>query len=71
MTEEELRALVRAAIAQHTGVTPPVPHSPPSLRAHPSHGLFIVPAGSDMEGSCIIEPAVMCNHCGYCKSLGH
>lgn len=70
MTEEELRALVRAAIVRHPGVTPP-PHLPPTPRAHPSHGLFIVPAGSDMEGPCIIEPAVMCNHCGYCKSLGH
>ena len=71
MTEEELRALVRAAIARHAGASSSPSHSAPTARLHPSHGLFIVPAGSDMEGPCIIEPAVMCNHCGYCKSLGH
>ena len=71
MTDEELRALVRVAIGRHAAAASPAPHSPPTLRVHPSHGLFIVPAGSDMEGPCIIEPAVMCNHCGYCKSLGH
>ena len=25
----------------------------------------------DGEGACLIEPAVRCNHCGYCLSLGH
>jgi len=33
--------------------------------------MFILPAGSDGDGPCLIEPAVMCNHCGYCKSYGH
>ena len=33
--------------------------------------MFVLPVGADTEGPCIIEPAVMCNHCGYCKSLGH
>jgi hypothetical protein len=41
------------------------------LRMHPSHGLFVLPAGGDSDGPCLIEPAVMCNHCGYCKSYGH
>ena len=31
----------------------------------------MLPAGSDADGACIIEPAVTCNHCGYCKSYGH
>ena len=36
-----------------------------------SHVLFALPNGTDVGGSCIIEPAVLCNHCGYCKSYGH
>jgi hypothetical protein len=72
MTEEELRALVRAAIARHTEVPSERPHfMPVTPHAHPSHGILSVPAGSEMDGPCIIEPAVMCNHCGYCKSMGH
>jgi hypothetical protein len=74
MTEQELRALVRDAIARQAGGhTAPVAGSlqASGLRLHPSHGLFMVPAGSDTDGPCIIEPAVMCNHCGYCKSYGH
>ena len=30
-----------------------------------------LPAGMDTDGPCMIEPAVACNHCGYCKSYGH
>jgi hypothetical protein len=26
------------------------------------------PAG---DTSCLIEPAVQCNHCGFCKCHGH
>jgi hypothetical protein len=33
--------------------------------------MFMLPAGADGDGPCIIEPAVTCNHCGYCKSYGH
>ena len=29
-----------------------------------------LPSG-DQDGACLIEPAVRCNHCGYCLSLGH
>ncbi len=84
MTEQELRALVRQAIARHAGT-----HSPTSVGRilsapadgrsslasggwlDPAHAMFVVPTGADGDGPCIIEPAVMCNHCGYCKSLGH
>jgi hypothetical protein len=39
---------------------------------HPSHVLLNVVAGSDADdGMCVIEPAVHCNHCGYCRSFGH
>ena len=79
MTEQELRTLVREAIARHaaSGVgqldrargREPMP--PSSARPHSSHSMFALAAGADGDGACIIEPAVTCNHCGYCKSLGH
>jgi hypothetical protein len=77
MTDDELRALVRDAIARHLGgvarsgseVGAAVP--PPPWRAHPSFGKFLVPRGDEDGGPCIIEPSVQCNHCGYCQSQGH
>jgi hypothetical protein len=77
MNEQEVRAIVRAAIARQAAAGPraggtPVP--PPafvSAGGHASHALFSLPSGLDSEGPCIIEPAVTCNHCGYCKSYGH
>ena len=83
MNEQEIRVLVRDAIARHMGdggpshLAParPAPAHPAQLHPAPlhhfSHGLFVVPSGADSEGPCIIEPSVMCNHCGYCKSYGH
>ena len=70
MTEQELRALVRDAIAKRGGVAGASAPTAPA-RMHPSHALITLPAGADGDGLCIIEPAVTCNHCGYCKSLGH
>ena len=71
MTEQELRVLVRQTIARHNErTTSPKPFRPaPSI--HASHVMFAVPAGSDAEGPCLIEPAVPCTHCGYCRSYGH
>ena len=76
MTEQELRALVRDAIAK-AGVggaqAPPYGAARAPLYApagHSSHALFTLPPG-DPEGRCMIEPGVACNHCGYCKSYGH
>jgi hypothetical protein len=81
VNEQELRALVRDAIArQAMGKGGPLTRSTTatsggqqllSMRQHPSHGLCAVPTGADAEGPCVIEPAVPCNHCGYCKSYGH
>ena len=77
MNEQELRNIVREAIAQHaTGSLAahvPIPPAVPFnvVRQHASHALFAVPAGADAGGPCVIEPAVACNHCGYCKSYGH
>ncbi len=80
MTEQELRALVRQAIGRHAGAAPgsrgrPDPPAAvlnrPSTLLDPAHAMFVVPTGADADGPCIIEPAVMCNHCGYCRSMGH
>jgi hypothetical protein len=79
VTEQELRALVRDAIARHA-VSPmgsahggaPSALLPAVSRQHPSHALFVALGdGADAGGPCVIEPAVACNHCGYCKSFGH
>ena len=82
MTDDELRAMVRQAIARvQSGAGTTTQHLShplhPSHLSHPlhlshfSHQTFTVPTGADAEGPCIIEPNVMCNHCGYCKSMGH
>jgi hypothetical protein len=75
MTEQELRSLVRDAIARHMGAEGQVqslyPPTPFSLPSSTSFSMFVLPSGADSEGPCIIEPSVMCNHCGYCKSYGH
>lgn len=74
MTDQELRSLVREAVARHLGGTaPPFATGPASLpaRQHVSHTLLALPAGADTDGPCLIEPAVACNHCGFCQSYGH
>lgn len=82
MTDDELRALVRDAIARHlgagTGDPARGPHPAaaavrpePPWRAHPSFGRFLVTAGDEDGGPCLIEPSVQCNHCGFCQSYGH
>jgi hypothetical protein len=80
VTEQELRHLVRQAIAQvrlpasgpgsfgEAAMADPACAPAASVREHASHALFVIPAQGE---TCIIEPAVTCNHCGYCKSLGH
>jgi hypothetical protein len=72
MNEPELRALVREVIART--VRPEQPGGrldAGHLPRHASHAMFVLPVGTDSDGPCLIEPAVTCNHCGYCKSYGH
>jgi hypothetical protein len=72
MTEQELRELVRAAIARHAGHQAGARHeSPDSAGMHPSHGRFPLLQSGDEDGKCVIEPTVRCNRCGYCLSYGH
>ncbi|MDP1572494.1 MAG: hypothetical protein Q8L86_21045 [Vicinamibacterales bacterium] len=69
MTEQEVRELVRAAIARHRGpVAPPAASEPQARPAHVSHQRFLLPPS---DGPCLIEPAVPCTHCGFCQSYGH
>jgi hypothetical protein len=75
ISDQELRALVRDAVARHgrpagTSIVP-VAGPSPVPRADASHGRFLLAGGSADEGNCLIEPGVRCNHCGYCQSLGH
>jgi hypothetical protein len=85
MTEQELRALVRDAVARHLGRPsqdlPPAPraaqHAMPQPVQRPSslhqpdfsHSLYIELV--NVTDACLIEPAVTCTHCGYCQSHGH
>ena len=74
MTDQELRALVRDAIAK-SGIgqarrEPGLAGQNATLAVHNSHAMFMLPPG-DPDGRCVIEPGVQCNHCGYCKSYGH
>ena len=70
MDEELIRSLVRESIARHMSGAEDGTEAPrPIARAaHVSHYRYLL-AGSG--GPCLIEPAVQCNHCGYCESHGH
>ncbi len=79
MDEQQVRLLVRQAIARHLDGPPPAPAPAPppmSAAAAPvpvallSFAQFELarPAG---ETECVIEPTVTCNHCGHCQCYGH
>jgi hypothetical protein len=78
MNDQDLRALVREAVARHLRPEAPSAPAPQPLLAapstirpvgHASHHLYltVINAGD----ACVIEPNVTCDHCGYCKSHGH
>ena len=75
MTDDEIRSLVRVAIQKHLG-TPAVAQPDVASafrRADPlsmSFGRYALPRAED-DTMCIIEPAVQCNHCGFCQCHGH
>jgi hypothetical protein len=83
MNEQELREMVRESIARQRGgesaAGPDWVHRDTvRLKADATDvgtsaafvRLPFVRSG-DEDGNCIIEPAVRCNHCGYCQSYGH
>ena len=78
MDERELRSLVREAVERHLGRPAEKmgrdsrPFFDSRFSPHPSHVLLKVVPGSEIDdGACVIEPAVRCNHCGFCQSYGH
>ena len=81
MTDDDIRAVVRDAIARH--VTPAAGNPPRPAAAgsgavpgidvehrHSSQGLFVYQLGAldQDDGACLIEPSVRWMHCGYCQS---
>lgn len=73
VTDDEIRSLIRAAIQKNLGA--PVPVNAPAGPPQPPHlpiafGRYALPRAED-DTMCIIEPAVKCNHCGYCQCHGH
>jgi hypothetical protein len=75
VNEQELRDMIRASIARHLDAPRPAtmmaPDPASAFRAQISHLRFALAQGGDGDGACLIEPAVRCNHCGYCQSYGH
>jgi hypothetical protein len=71
ISDEELRALVRESVARHLRTEPVAQRGLPPAGGHASHLLLPLARGGDGDGACLIEPAVRCNHCGYCLSYGH
>jgi hypothetical protein len=71
MNDEMVRAMIREAVARRLAQAPDVA-APPSAAVtfltDPSHDRYPLPPSG---GPCVIEPAVACNHCGYCESHGH
>jgi hypothetical protein len=69
ISEEELRAMIRAAVSRARSEPRGDGHAVPE--SHASHARLTLLGGGDADGQCLIEPAVRCTHCGYCQSLGH
>ena len=82
MNDEELRAMVRESIARQLGSPASdtvrlkaaygdVRGVQPDLTRNAAFVRLALLSGGDDDGACLIEPAVRCNHCGYCQSFGH
>jgi hypothetical protein len=79
MDEQQLRALVRDALARHLG-PPGAPTAaaptafPGPVAAAPPASIAVAQfhvARAPGEIECVIEPSVTCNHCGHCLCYGH
>jgi hypothetical protein len=94
MTDDQLRALVRDAVARHLAPAIPDPARaglakagavaadatalpampmavPVSVTKHHGFHRYLLPRPDGDDGRCLIEPAVRCNHCGFCESHGY
>jgi len=64
--------MIRESIARQIGGAAAPRVEPQAISAtHPSFARLPLVRGGDDDGMCLIEPAVRCNHCGYCQSFGH
>lgn len=80
MNDEELRSLIRQAIQKHMSAAAPghpgevrrdaPAGGAPAATVSISFGQYQLERPSG-DTSCLIEPAVQCNHCGFCKCHGH
>ena len=71
MNESDLRAIVREVVKRRlSGAGAPAALRAPSCAEHPSYALFVIARGDETGGPCVIEPAVACSHCEYCRSRG-
>ena len=69
MNDDEIRALIRGCdretsrrrFSAQGPVAPAIPLS---------FSRYSLPRAED-DTQCLIEPAVRCNHCGYCECHGH
>ena len=66
--DEEIRRVIREVLASR-GMGMPHPRVAPP--AHFSHQLLAMVVPTSPGSPCVIEPAVACNQCGYCVSMGH
>jgi len=66
MTDGDIRAIVREVLAAR-GIRPPA-DTPAQV---PGRLRLTMVAPTPPGSPCLIEPAVGCNQCGYCVSLGH
>jgi hypothetical protein len=67
MTDEEIRAVIRQVLAARG--LPAAPAARPT--PHASHVRLQMVVPTPAGSPCVIEPAVNCNNCGYCLSMGH
>ena len=70
LSEQQLRLLVDETLARHLERRERREWND-ECRSHSSHGMLRSLERTAAGEPCLIEPAVRCNHCGYCQSLGH
>ncbi len=76
MNDDDLRGLIRAAIQKHMGSASAL-EPPTELRRDAGGQQVAISFGQYRlerdagDTACLIEPAVQCNHCGFCKCHGH
>ena len=74
MTEDQIRGVIRDVLAAR-GLAParqaPVLPRSAGHHGHCSHVRLSMVAPTAPGSPCVIEPAVGCNKCGYCVSMGH